>query len=262
MKWSNRFSKYFGNFANKAFPRVFQNIINIIYVKIFNIDLSDFAPIESYKSLNELFTRYLRVKRDFDNTKDRLISPCDSLITQHGEVFSGMALQIKGMQYNVKELLGEEIAPGYFYFNFYLSPSDYHHYHSPCDLEVLSVRYFAGELLPVNKPSLKKNIDLFIKNERVVVIAKDFRGELFYFVAIGALNVGQMVLNFEPAIQTNTTAGLNAFYKYENPIIIHKGQEIGMFKMGSTVVIFAKGLKNLPAREIKVKFGDTIATLI
>ncbi|PAF44311.1 phosphatidylserine decarboxylase [Helicobacter sp. 11S02596-1] len=274
MAFSNQFSRFFGRFANHRFPSVIQKFINTLYVKIFDIDLSDFAPIEHYESLNALFTRSLKNKRDFDNAKDTLIAPCDSLITECAKVSSGMALQIKGMSYRVGELLGiddgtgeakietiDALEAGYEYINFYLSPRDYHRYHAPCDLKVIEVRYFSGVLLPVNMPSLRKNQDLFIKNERVVVVAKDPMGEMLYFVAVGALNVGQMVLHFEPRVQTNRDFK-NAIYRYDSPICVAKGEELGLFKMGSTIVVFAKNLKSHCAPDLKVRFGDTIATFI
>lgn len=263
MGFSNQISRIFGKFANHRFPRFFQRYINALYVKIFDIDLKDFDSLESYESLNALFTRSLKVQRKFEYSQDILISPCDSLITECGEVDRGRALQIKGMQYGVNELLGidSELEAGYYYINFYLSPRDYHHYHAPCDLEIIETRYFGGKLLPVNKPSLRKNTDLFVKNERVVVVAKDIFGETLYFVAVGALNVGQMVLHFEPRVQTNIIPK-NARYCYDSPICIRKGEELGMFKMGSTVVVFAKNLKSFCSSDLKVKFGDTIGAFI
>lgn len=260
MKITNKLSRYFGKFANFEFFYPFQILINWIYVAIFKIDLRDFDPLSNYKSLNALFSRSLKVQREFNKAKDILISPTDSLITHSGEVKSYQALQIKGMEYNVNELLGEEsFKDGYFYINFYLSPKDYHHYHAPCDMEVLEVRYFAGELLPVNHPSLNKNKDLFIKNERVVVLAKDKNNEIMYFVAVGALNVGQMILHFEPKIQTNNIANKNTLYCYNTPIAIKKAEELGMFKMGSTVLIFAKNIAILKENNTEVKFGESIA---
>lgn len=263
MQSSNKISRLFGRFANHKFPNFIQKFINSIYVKIFDIDMREFRDISSYLSLNELFTRSLVKSRDFDTSRYSLISPCDSLITECARVDNNKALQIKGMPYCVGDFLGQDkLEEEYFYINFYLSPKDYHRYHAPCDMEVLEVRYFAGELLAVNKPSLKKHTDLFIRNERVVLVCKDIKGELMYFVAVGALNVGQMVLHFESRVETNKVANQNAIYRYEIPKSIKKGEELGMFKMGSTVVIFCKNMTNLPIADTKVRFGDTIGQFI
>ncbi|WP_104696959.1 MULTISPECIES: phosphatidylserine decarboxylase [unclassified Helicobacter] len=253
---TNKTSRIFGKIASCAFPSFIQRIINKFYVRIFKIDLSEFEDIGKYKTLNALFTRSLKKPRDFNQDSSIMIAPTDSLITEMGDVVEGRALQIKGKSYSVKELLGQDIGEGYQFVNFYLSPSDYHHYHSPCDLDITEVRYFAGKLLPVNMPSLRKNENLFITNERVVVVAKDKNHHDFFFVAVGALNVGKMSLCFEERIQTNAVANQKCSFAYDQAIRVKKGEEMGMFEMGSTVVVFAKGLKTSLQVNQKVKFGD------
>ena len=258
---TNTISRLFGAFAGYAFPKWFQIIINKVYVWIFKIDLSDFAPLDSYPTLNALFTRALIVKRELDSSLNVLISPTDSVIMAQGEVRDDMALQIKGMEYRVSELLGENLDSTYSYINLYLSPRDYHRYHCPCDMEILEVRYFGGVLLPVNQPSLRKNQNLFIKNERVVVIAKTKNNTKLYFVAIGALNVGQMIFHFEPKITTNAKANTKEIYTYPTPIKVKKGEELGMFMMGSTIVLFASNITLTKNTHSQVRFGEKIDLL-
>ncbi|RDU69266.1 phosphatidylserine decarboxylase [Helicobacter cholecystus] len=255
---SNRISRYFGKFASHSFSPKIQKIINSVYVKIFNIDLSEFENIESYPTLNALFTRELKVERQFDKSPKTIISPCDSLIMEQGFVQNNTALQIKGMIYCVSELLGEALENEYFYTNYYLSPRDYHRYHAHCDMWIEEVRYFAGELLAVNRPSLLKNHNLFIRNERVVIIARDNKRNRVYYVAVGALNVGQMVVNFEPRVQTNTQANISTSYTYSEPIFIAKGEEVGMFKMGSTILVFQKDYTPFAHVGEKVRFGESV----
>ena len=158
-------------------------------MRLFKIDLSEFAPLESYKSLNALFTRSLAKPRDLATTPFNLISPTDSLIIESGIVEQNRALQIKGMSYDVSALLGEANADfsGMKYINLYLSPKDYHHYHAPCDLEVLETRYFSGKLAPVNIPSLNKNDSLYNYNERVVLKMRlKYNKSITYYVAVVA----------------------------------------------------------------------------
>lgn len=256
--FKNTISRYFGKFASHPFPPVIQNFINESYVKIFDIDLSEFESARSYPTLNALFTRELKVEREFDKSAKVLISPCDSLVMEQGEVKNNSALQIKGMTYCVSELLGEVLSEGYFYTNYYLSPRDYHRYHAPCDMWVEEVRYFAGELLAVNRASLLKNHNLFIRNERLVVVARDNKGNKMFYVAVGALNVGQMVLYFESRVQTNTTANINTTYTYPEPIFLAKGEEMGMFKMGSTILVFQQNYIPLTQIGEKVRFGESV----
>lgn len=270
---SNRLSLLFGRFANYAFPRFFQRIINAVYVRIFHIDLSDFATADTYPTLNALFTRALVKSRAFDTNPNALISPSDSLIMEQGRIFvedsTQKALQIKGMSYPIDEFLGEsrcvlnalDSASPLSFVNLYLSPSDYHHYHAPCDMRILEARYFGGVLLPVNPPSLRKNHHLFIQNERVVLVAEDLRGKRLYYVAVGALNVGKMIFHFEPKIHTNATPNAREIYTYTTPIEIKKGKELGTFMMGSTIVLIAQGVHLQAQSGAKVAQGDTIALL-
>lgn len=259
MNLSNKFSRLFGRFASYEFPSFLQNLINNVYVKIFDIDLSEFAPASSYASLNALFTRALTSERTINPNPIVLIAPCDSLITQMGKSTQKNALQIKGMEYSIEELLGQKLDREFYYINFYLSPKDYHRYHAPCDMEICEVRYFGGELLPVNLPSLQKNQSLFVRNERVVVVAKTSSHKWIYFVAVGALNVGSMVMHFEGRIQSNAKSH-NICYTYRTPIGIKKGEELGMFKMGSTIVLFMEQM--IPDINInqKVKFAQDLGT--
>ena len=270
---SNKLSRLFGKFANYPFPRFFQAIINAVYVRIFHIDLSDFAPAHTYPTLNALFTRSLAKPRSFDTDPKTLISPSDSVIMEQGKIFvednTLKALQIKGMSYTIDEFLGEnakhlialDSASPLHFVNLYLSPSDYHHYHAPCDMRILEVRYFGGVLLPVNPPSLRKNQNLFIQNERVVVVAENLRGQKLYYVAVGALNVGKMIFHFEPKIQTNALPNAREIYNYNPPIEVKKGEELGTFMMGSTIVLIAQGLILNSQTGTKVRQGDIIALL-
>ncbi|TLD90565.1 phosphatidylserine decarboxylase [Helicobacter sp. MIT 03-1614] len=259
MNLSNKISRLFGHFASYEFPSPLQNLINAVYVKIFHIELGEFAPASSYASLNALFTRALTSERTINPNPIVLVAPCDSLITQMGKSTQKNALQIKGMEYSVEELLGQKLDREFYYINFYLSPKDYHRYHAPCDMEIYEVRYFGGELLPVNLPSLQKNQSLFARNERVVVVGKTSTNKWLYFVAIGALNVGSIVMHFESRVESNAKSH-DICYTYRTPITIKKGEELGMFKMGSTIVLFMEQM--IPDVHIneKVKFAQDIGT--
>ena len=268
---TNTLSRLFGKFAAHEFPAWFQRIVNMVYVRIFKIDLTEFAPLESYPSLNALFTRTFKVPRTIESNPKAIISPSDSLITEVGVVTQDSALQIKGMAYSVSELLikdmlnvkSDNTTEGFGFVNLYLSPSDYHHYHTPCDLDIVEARYFGGELLPVNMSSLRKNQNLFVRNERVVLVANTVEPEpkRIYFVAVGALNVGKMVFHFEPRIQTNAAPNATAIYTYSTPIRLQKGDEIGYFQMGSTIVLIAQDICFDVHIGQKVRFGEKIAML-
>ena len=265
MHITNLLSQYFGKFAKKEFPRPIQEFINGAYTKFMKLDLKEFKNSKHYKSLNELFTRDLIIKRDIDISKDIFISPTDSLITECGKLKNDTALQIKGMEYSVEELLTyycrdnfSKVENGDF-MNFYLSPKDYHRYHSPVDFKLKKLIHVPGKLYPVNLKYLNKEVELFVQNERVVLeCEKD--GKIFYMVFVGALNVGQMVFEFEPRVETNKDTKEIKVYTYEN-IEISKADCLGYFKMGSTVVmIWEKDFVVLEDLLNKnVKFGQKIA---
>ena len=260
-------SQVFGKFASKEFPHWFQKIVNYSYVKLMGLDMSEFHSPETYKSLNALFTRSFKEPRKFSlDTKD-FISPCDSLITECGTLIEDYALQIKGMRYKSDDFLGKSftqeekasIHNGEF-INFYLSPKDYHRYHIPMNLQVLKAVHIPGKFYPVNIPSLKKRINLFIENERVVLLCQTQEGKQFYIVLVSALNVGVMKISFEPRIQTNADVKGEQVYEFEN-LYLDKGDDFGCFEMGSTIVILApKDMLELSVKKNDtVKFGNKVA---
>jgi len=260
---TNSISKIFGQIADKQFPRVIQNIINKSYIKFYNIDMQEFEPSQNYKSLNELFTRKLKYDRYINQSKDTFISPVDSFITEMGDLQGNTLLQVKGMEYNAIGLLGNlayesKILNGK-YINFYLSPSDYHSYHIPCDLTVLKAVHYSGKLLPVNRRFLTKQKNLFAENERAVLKCQTIDNKLIYIVLVGALNVGKMIVSFDKRIETNTQSNIAKEYTYKN-LYLKKGECFGHFKMGSSIVmLFEKDtIKTLNIKDKKLQFGDVI----
>lgn len=258
---TNVISRLFGRFAHTRFPKSMQYAINRFYVDFFKIKLDEFESLESYPTLNALFTRKLIKPRILHTTPFNLISPTDSLITESGRITQQTALQIKGKSYKVTDLLGvTHDLDTYSFLNLYLSPKDYHHYHAPCDLEILEAKYFSGKLLPVNFASLYKNENLFIQNERVVLKMRcKYNQSIMYYVAVGALNVGKMQFLFDKAIQTNAKQG-DCVYTYEKPIALNAGEEIGYFEMGSTIVLIAQANWSVKSGEV-VRMGEQIGTL-
>lgn len=263
------FSQGFGRFANTRFPKPIQDLVNKGYVNLMGLDMSEFRDAATYETLNALFTRYLETPRQFSEDPKDFISPCDSLITECGRIHEEIAMQIKGMYYNVHDFLGNEIAEENKaklidgdYINCYLSPKDYHRYHVPCDLTVKKAVHIPGKLYPVNLPYLKKQPNLFIENERVVLECESSEGKLFYLVLVGALNVGVMQVSFEPAIKTNASTTEVTVYEYQDGMQLSKGDDLGCFEMGSTIIILSEpGMFETTAVQTgdKVSYAQTIA---
>jgi phosphatidylserine decarboxylase len=226
--------------------------------------MSEFEPPHSYDTLNGLFTRKLKTVRKFDNSTATYICPTDSFVSAQGDIVDNKVYQIKGMSYSLDKLLTQHIADsklnGGRFMNLYLSPKDYHRYHSPYDFELLKLIHVAGKLYPVNFKYLHKKQNLFIENERVIAVCQTPNKQKYNMVFVGALNVGKMVFEIEPKIQTNAQANSTVVYNYKNTHI-KKGECMGYFKMGSTVLMFwQKDMVDLENVHIQsVRYGDNIA---
>jgi len=268
--YSSAISNLFGKFASREFSPKVQAFINQSYVKLMKLDMSQFEAPDSYPSLNALFTRSFKFTPKQPLEQGQIISPCDALVTEVGQIHESMAMQIKGMSYDLAALLSgkyakdiEKLEDGD-YINLYLSPRDYHRYHIPFDLEVLSVLHIPGKLYPVNMPLLRNKLNLFIENERVVIECRDAHGAKHYLVLVGALNVGKMVVTFEERIKTNAKAKERSYYAYEEPIKLQIGELFGWFEMGSTILMFSEKDTveySVPVGK-KVSFGEPIGRFI
>ena len=266
--YTSAISQLFGKFASHEFPSILQHIINASYVKLMGLDMGEFREPSTYKSLNKLFTRALEKPREIPKGKSKLISGVDALITDAGTVRDGRAYQIKGMEYSIEKLFGpyheeavKKVEGGEF-INFYLSPKDYHRYHMPMDLKILSMTHIPGKLYPVNFPLLRNKKELFIENERVVIECEDKRGRAQVLVLVGALNVGKMVVTFEKSIQTNSEIREPRHYRYED-LRVERGELFGWFEMGSTLLTFSKRGSIVPEVCInqKVSYADILGTI-
>ncbi|MDR2100356.1 MAG: phosphatidylserine decarboxylase [Campylobacteraceae bacterium] len=267
---TNVISRIFGFFAAVRFPAKVQAFINETYVKLFKIDMGEFKEVAYYESLGALFTRDLVKKREFVKTQNTLISPCDALITELGTIQKGglEALQIKGFSYSINSLLGDftmrkdkaKLKNGLF-VNFYLSPSDYHHYHAPCDMRVLKSTHIPGALYPVNLKWLYKKAELFCENERVVLECETALKSRFWLVFVGALNVGKIRFLFDENIATNAKKYEQSYVSYKD-LNLFQGEEMGFFEMGSTIVFLGEkdAFRALVKNGEKVKFTQEIIT--
>lgn len=262
-------STLFGRFASTVFPPILQHIINASYVKLMGLEMAEFKSPAAYQTLNQLFTRPLEKPRSLPEDHTLMVSGVDARITETGRIREGEAYQIKGMRYPIGELFSpyhadaaQQVEGGVF-MNFYLSPRDYHRYHMPMDLQIVSMTHIPGKLYPVNLPLLRHKKELFIENERVVIACKDRKGRCHVLVLVGALNVGKMVIVFEEEIRTNSEIRQPKHYTYEN-LWLERGVLLGWFEMGSTLLIFSEKGSIVPEVAVnqKVKFNESIATIV
>lgn len=263
----NEFSRIMGRIAGLHLPGPLMRAVIDAYCRYFNVDLSD-VKVEDWKSLNDFFTRHLLPgARPVDLSTDTMVSPADGTIQSLGMVKEDTALQVKGISYRVSELLGnrqdaKKFDNGFFY-TVYLSPADYHRVHSPVDGSIVSARYIPGRLFSVN-PRVGKYCDNFlVRNERVVItIDTDVFGKVVV-VMVGAAGVGSIEVFGFPEIVTDN-GKKTEFFMRKSPINIKKGQEIGVFNMGSTVVVFATANTEYIGNTIgkPVRYGEVFLRIL
>lgn len=231
-------SRFIGWIAKKPFSRYFIPY----YVKKFRIDLSSVKePLNNFATLLDFFVRELKPEaRPIYPNPDVITSPVDGVITQIGEIRDGALIQAKGISYQIEELLGDNEHVTSFtggqFVTIYLSPRDYHRIHSPIEGEITSLTYIPGKLYPVNQIGVRLFPGLFTQNERVISYIKSNIG-LVALVKVGATNVGSIKVSFDEMISTNKKACLITKKEYHGTIQLRKGDELGRFEFGSTVIL-------------------------
>ncbi len=204
-------------------------------------DLGDAAE-ERYPSLHAAFTRALRPgTRPVDPAPDLLVSPCDAIVGACGQMAGTEAWQVKGAPYTLSELIGTDSEDSAFrngsFVTLRLTAGMYHRFHAPHDLTVEAVSYIAGDAWNVNPVALKRVRKLFCRNERAVIrCALRPHGLPLLMVPVAAILVAGIRLNFLD------TPGLLRTRRERNiacSVDLARGEEMGWFEHGSTIILFA-----------------------
>ena len=221
----------------------FKNLIISTIIKQYRVNMAEAAEmnLDYYSSFNTFFTRLLRNDVRPISESD-IVSPVDGVVSQVGPVTSGQIVQAKGQEYSVLALLGgddaltSEFVGGQF-ATIYLSPKDYHRIHMPATGVLRKMRYIPGKLFSVSPRTARAVPDLFARNERVAVTFDTDFGPIV-MVLVGAIFVGSMETIWAGQITPNYGKVIQQWtYDGEQAITIEKGQEMGRFNMGSTVVM-------------------------
>lgn len=233
-------TRFMGWFAKVEFPPV--RAVSIATWRFFSgADLSEAEP-QKYQSLREAFIRPLRAgTRQVDPDPAIVASPCDGIVGAFGQIARGTALQVKGMPYPVADLFGsaEEAAEfeGGWYVTLRLTAGMYHRFHAPHDLMVEQLRYISGDTWNVNPIALKRVERLFCKNERApITVRLDATGKRLVLVPVAAVLVASIRLPWYDEQDDVRRKGERV-----EPLDAHfaKGDEMGWFEHGSTIVLFA-----------------------
>jgi phosphatidylserine decarboxylase len=213
------------------------------FVSRYNVNMAEAADpdIASYRSFNEFFTRPLRngarplAEADF-------LCPVDGAISQFGAIERDQILQAKGHTYSTKALLGGdgELAARFDNGSFatlYLSPRDYHRIHMPCDGRLTRMIHVPGELFSVNPTTARAVPGLFARNERVVCVFESDFGP-FVLTLVGATIVGSMATVWHGVVNPPRPGSVREWrYEGNQAVELKKGEEMGRFLLGSTVVM-------------------------
>lgn len=245
MLWLLRFlprklmSRWVGAFVHWRGPRVWALLSISIFARRYRIAIEEAErPLSEYPSIGDFFVRRLKPGLR-PLAAGPAVHPADSRISQSGVIEGGNLIQAKGKKYTARDLLvdpdwGPKFEGGFF-ITYYLCPTDYHRVHSPVDGLIRKVTYVPGDLWPVNETSVNGIENLFAVNERVVVDIATNDGAVAV-VFVGATNVGSIALSFDSTILGNAGRPFTERC-YDPPKEIRKGEELGMFRMGSTVVL-------------------------
>jgi phosphatidylserine decarboxylase len=240
------------------------------FLKGYDVNMSEAVQSDpfAYRSFNDFFTRALRGDaRAIHPDPDVVVSPVDGTLSQRGAVQAGAIIQAKGQYYSTLELLaGNEAAAERYHDGtfacIYLAPYNYHRIHMPVAGRVLNTVYVPGDLFSVNAATARTVPRLFARNERVICEFETPFGRMA-LILVGALFVGSM--------ETVHCGEINPLPRVrKSPVIIDrgvgreftKGEELGRFNMGSTVVLLFERSRVAWAHEfqaeVKVRLGQAI----
>ena len=222
-----------------------------LYIKMFKINISECEEenIEKYNTFCDFFTRKLKKGiHVVDKNNKSVVSSCDGRILQFGKIEDKSILQVKGIKTSIQSLLcnDKELSSIYSkgsFLTIYLSPKDYHRVHSPANGKLMKTLHVPGRLFSVADHAVECIKDLYAKNERLVCHFKDDSIN-FSVIFVGAINVSSIETQWKGEVSPPMPKKLIST-KYGNKnIVINKGDEVGMFKSGSTVVLlFTENVK-------------------
>jgi len=230
---------------------VLKNTLIHWFAKQYGVDLSEAVhenPAD-YENFNAFFTRPLKTEaRPLHQEEHAIVCPVDGVVSQIGSIEDGRIIQAKGKSFSLLELIGgdanlaAEFAKGLF-ITIYLSPKDYHRIHMPLPGRVKHMLQVPGRLFSVSAATTRVVNRLFARNERVVTLFKNSSVKDFYCILVGALFVGGMETVWHGPV-TPPHGGFLKRWDYENDssskLSLEKGQEMGRFNMGSTVILLFK----------------------
>jgi len=237
-------SRIFGKVANSHIKWL-KNLLIRWAIKTYKIDmtLAHKESIDDYESFNAFFIRELKkTVRPIAQDDDVIVSPVDGFISQLGHLKQDRLLQAKGKTYGLAALLGSQACSYNKHFvdgsfiTLYLTPRDYHRIHMPIAGKLLQSIYIPGKLFSVDRTGVKCIHNLFARNERVVSIFETNVGYMAV-VMVGAIFVASIHTAWKGIVVPNSSHLIQTDHYEDKNITYKKGDEIGYFEFGSTVIV-------------------------
>lgn len=261
-----------GWFAQQKWGAVTHFVIKV-FAKKYNVDMSEAKKenFSDYESFNQFFIRELKDgARKINENPTALCLPADGRVSQIGHIDDERLLQAKGHFFSLSDLLaGDEELVNTFkngeFATIYLSPRDYHRVHMPCDATLRKMIYVPGDLFSVN-PFLAEHVpNLFARNERVICVFDTAFGPMVQ-ILVGATITASMSTVWAGVINPPRTGEVKVWtYQGDSAIKLTKGQEMGAFQLGSTVInLFPANSVTLAEHlevDVPVRMGEILATM-
>lgn len=239
------------------------------FIQTYHIDMEgvENSTIQTYTTFNEFFTRKLKPSAR-PLAESGIISPVDGEISQIGRVGNHRLFQAKSHRFQLTDLMGGNIDLADLFRNglfctIYLSPRDYHRIHIPMTGQLTDMVYVPGRLFSVNASTTRVVPNLFSRNERVICLFNTEYGPMA-LVLVGALFVGSIKTVWAGDIAPSRSSSVQHWqYHSENLKIFQRGDEIGQFNMGSTVIVLldSSRIEWLPEhiKQSKLRMGQMLA---
>jgi phosphatidylserine decarboxylase len=261
-------SRFMGTLANLKQPKWLITLAIRAFMRRYHVNMQEaLAPnVKDYATFNAFFTRKLRPDaRSIDHDPSAIISPADGAISEIGQIHHDKIIQAKNHSYQLLSLLGNKTELTDLFLNgsfatIYLAPKDYHRVHMPVSGELKQMLYIPGKLFSVNQRTANYVPGLFARNERLVAIFETSIGKMAV-ILVGAMIVASIVTSWSGLVIPSIKKQVQA-WEYD-AIFLDKGQELGYFQLGSTVILLFQPnqveWQSSLAQGQQVQFGQAIA---
>jgi phosphatidylserine decarboxylase len=269
LRWAPKgaYSRLVGLGARAQIPTPLRAALYGAFVRRTGINVAEMErPLTAYPSFDALFTRRLKPGARTVEPSATVVAPCDGVVVASGVIERGRLLQVKGRDYTLRALLVDSDAAHPFdrgrFVTIYLSPRDYHRVHVPVDGTIRGYRHLPGALFPVHPSSMRRIGGLLTVNERLVTYLDSDGAGAVGVVMVAAAGVGNIQACYDTVETRGRSPAPQGRILYPSPRAVLRGDELGVFHLGSTVVVLLERGKSelVPLEEGEVvRMGQPLA---